>query len=109
MAELTVQLQPKLLASFSDGKVEQLCSSPALAGLSQSHRITRGNDQGPYINVSFTASDLKPLWQAVRQELVRLGLQAGSIVTCTGKDGWNDYLLLHHFDAQYRTNEGSAL
>ena len=69
----------------------------------------RGDDKGPYINVSFTAAELKPLWQAVRNELVRLGLQAGSIVACTGNDGWNDYLLLHHFDAKYRTNEGSAL
>jgi hypothetical protein len=109
MGELTVQLQPDLLGSFSDSKVEQLCSSPTLAGLAESHRVVRGNDQGRYINVSFVAADLKPLWQAVRMELVQLGLQAGSIVTCTGKDGWNDYLLLHHFDPKYRTNEGSAL
>jgi hypothetical protein len=109
MGELNVQLQPDLLTSFSESKVEQLCSSPALAGLAQSHRVAKGIDKGPYINVFFTAPDLKPLWQAVRTELVRLGLQAGSIVTCTGKDGWNDYLLLHHFDPKHRTNEGSAL
>ena len=109
MGELSVQLQLDLLTSFSESKVEQLCSSPTLAGLAQGHRVAKGNDKGPYINVSFAASDLKALWRAVRKELVRLGLQGGSIVTCTGKDGWNDYLLLHHFDPQHRTNEGNAL
>ena len=109
MGELNVQLQPDLLASFSDSQLEQFCSSPSFAGLVQDCRVVKGNDRGPYINVYFSAPDLKLLWQVIRRELVRLGLQAGCIVTCTGKDGWNDYLLLHHFDPQHRTNEGSAL
>jgi hypothetical protein len=109
VGELNVQVQPDLLASFSDSQLEQFCLSPSLAGLAQDYRVVKGNDRGPYINVYFSAPDLKPLWQAIRKELVRSGLQAGCIVTCTGKDGWNDYLLLHHFDPQHRTNEGSAL
>lgn len=109
MGELSIQIQPGRMASFSEQHVHQLCSSPAFATLVADCQVEEGNDEGRYINVFFKAADLKPLWAAVRNELFKLGLQAACIVTCTGKDGWNDYLLLHHFDPQHRTNEGNAL
>jgi len=108
MAELVVQIQPQRVAAFRESAIEQLCATPAFAALIRDASVTRGQDQGHYINVHFTTDTPNDFWPALRQQLVRLGLQAGSIVTCTGKDGWNDYLLLHHYDpAQAR--EPSAL
>ena len=109
MADICVQIQPGRLASFDESCVEALCSAPAIAGLVQAVSKSEGTDQGRYINVSFTAADPKAFWEALREHLVRLGLQGACIVTCTGQDGWNDYLLLHHFEPEYRTGEHRAL
>ena len=107
MAEILVQIQPERIASFDEGSVQALCSAPTIAASFKSK--AEGNDKGRYINVSFASDDPKPFWVALREQLVRLGLQGACIVTCTGRDGWNDYLLLHHFEQQYRTGEHRAL
>jgi hypothetical protein len=61
--------------------------------------VTRGVDKGPWINIDFRPSDLRPLWQAAR-ELVRAdpALAGCAIACCEGEHGWDDYRLLHHFD-----------
>jgi hypothetical protein len=49
--------------------------------------------------VDFEAEDAVELWMAVRAELRAVpGLAAAAIVCCQGAQGWDDYLLLHHFD-----------
>jgi len=109
MAELIVQIQPERLPLFEDTAVETLCSAPAFSALIQDTKVRKGQDKGAYINVHFTTDAPKDFWPELRQQLVRLGLQGGSIVTCTGKDGWNDYLLLHHYDPSQAKERLSAL
>ncbi len=65
-------------------------------------QITDGNDDGHYFNITFdvaSASDvlqfLHPIFHS--PTLGRLA-RSSCIVTCQGKHGWDDYLLLHHFD-----------
>jgi hypothetical protein len=107
VAEICVQIQPHRIASFDEGSVQALCSAPTIAASLKSK--TEGEEETRYINVSFTSADPKLFWVALREQLIRFGLQGACIVTCTGRDGWNDYLLLHHFDPQYRTGEARAL
>ncbi len=107
MAEICVQIHPGRLTSFDESCVQALCSAPAVAA--SFHSKAEGVDQDRYINISFTAADPKLFWATLREQLVRLGLQGACIVTCTGRDGWNDYLLLHHFEPQQRTGEHRAL
>lgn len=109
MAVLNVQIQPGRLASFEEGAVDQLCAARSYAGLIQDVSKSEGYDQRRYINIFFTTVDPKRFWPVLREQLILLGLQAACIVTCTGRDGWNDYLLLHHFDPQYRAGEARAL
>lgn len=109
MAEFNIQIQPGRLASFEESSVERLCSAQAFAGLVQDVSRNEGDDQGRYINVFFTTTDSKRFWPVLLEQLIQVGLQGVCIVTCTGRDGWNDYLLLHHFDPQYRTGEARAL
>jgi len=66
-------------------------------------QVTEGIDDGPYINTTYSTSDLVSLWVAVREralEHATLGpaLRRSVIITCTGDSGWDDYRLLHHFD-----------
>jgi hypothetical protein len=108
MAVLMVQVQPGRLPSFSEESVVQLRAAPTPPGLVSSVEVDEGTDDGRYVNISFISENLKALWPIVRAQLVRLGLQSACIVTCTGRNGWDDYLLLHHFDsAQPRDSSGA--
>ena len=61
--------------------------------------VVRGEDDGPSINVDCQPADVRALWAEVREQLrADAGLAASAIVCCEGEHGWDDYLLLHHFD-----------
>jgi hypothetical protein len=60
-----------------------------------------------YVNLIFETDQPKRLWELLQQQLYQTGtfgrfLQISSIATCEGRHGWEDYLLLHHFDADER-------
>jgi hypothetical protein len=66
-------------------------------------QIVEGEDNGTYINYSFETQNVNRLWQVLRHQFYNentngLSLGPVSIVTCEGPHGWDDYLLLHHFD-----------
>jgi hypothetical protein len=62
-------------------------------------RVIEGVDGVEYVNVDFGAESPASLWAAVRAELQAVpGLAGAAIVCCEGQRGWDDYLLLHHFD-----------
>ena len=62
-----------------------------------------GNDDGRFVNLFVTTSDRAMTWERIRAYLIDSELPGGEmrdamIVTMTGDQGWDDYLLLHHFD-----------
>jgi hypothetical protein len=62
-------------------------------------QVTEGVDGERYINLDFAPEDTAGLWASVREELRNVpGLADAAIVCCEGEHGWDDYLLLHHFD-----------
>ncbi|MGJ5175102.1 hypothetical protein ACQR16_10990 [Bradyrhizobium oligotrophicum] len=66
-----------------------------------------GFDQHAYLNLAFETGCPKFLWHLLSERLYGAGalgqlLSASSIVTCQGQSGWDDYLLLHHYDAEQR-------
>lgn len=94
MRRLNIQLQhtrsPGLDASAVVGQLRSL-----VAGAS----VRRGEDDGSYIDIGFEAADPIELWAAIREQLrTSPALAAAAIVVCQGERGWDDYLLLHHFD-----------
>lgn len=58
--------------------------------------VTSGDDSGAYYNLTIESENVGLLWRLIRDQVV--ASQIRMIVTCEGEDGWNDYLLLHHFD-----------
>jgi hypothetical protein len=65
--------------------------------------VTEGEDDGPYVNFDFRAQDLARLWDILRGQVfwdqtIGPHLAETSIATCEGNHGWDDYLLLHHYD-----------
>lgn len=62
-------------------------------------RVTEGLDDGRYLNFDIKTADLPELWRLVRAQVHLIpGLAQAAIVVCEGEFGWDDYLLLHHFD-----------
>jgi hypothetical protein len=58
---------------------------------------------GAYVNLTFQADNAKLVWSLLHERLYQsnpLGklLRTSSIAVCEGRLGWDDYLLLHHFD-----------
>jgi hypothetical protein len=65
--------------------------------------FSEGEDDGEYLNMVFTARTPMRSWHFIRQGLLESTafgpfLKAASMVVCTGTHGWNDYLLLYHYD-----------
>jgi hypothetical protein len=65
--------------------------------------VTEGEDGGPYVNYDFQTRDLARLWEILQgqvfwDETIGPHLARASIATCEGNRGWDDYLLLHHYD-----------
>lgn len=67
------------------------------------HAFDSGEDGGTYYNYTFGA--LKPfaLWQEIQSRLYNVQvtgphMRRASMAMCSGEDGWEDYLLLYHFD-----------
>ncbi len=97
---LKLQIQPELAPGLD---VESAVAR--LRGLSRS-TVTCGDENGPYINVDYAPVDIEMLWRQVRKELrANPKLSECAIVFCEGDDGWDDYLLLHHFDASEPLDE----
>jgi hypothetical protein len=64
----------------------------------------KGTDP-PYLTVNFEASDARRLWDRLAARMADHSdplwcVAKASIVVCEGDEGWDDYLLLHHFDPQ---------
>jgi len=106
-AELHVQVQPGLAPALDLALLR--ASFDAITHTEASvlrSKIEAGEDDGPYLNLMFKTSDLARLWRVVQVELYehpKLGelLRSSSMTLCTGETGWDDYLLLHHFNPAF--------
>jgi hypothetical protein len=77
-----------------------------LSRLAAGVKVTEGEDDGRYLNVNFKAADLSELWALIREELQSFpGLAGAAIVVCEGEFGWDDYLLLHHFNPEEQLDQ----
>ena len=77
---------------------KRLVKSPALPRLWKPSRET--------INVDFASDDVHGLWSVLLEQWqTDSALAECSIVCCEGDNGWDDYLLLHHFDPAVAIDE----
>ena len=102
MPALQVQAQPNRSPGLDLAVVLKLFTSAAELADAELE-ITEGEDDGPYVNYDFRARDLVRLWTVLQgqvfwDQLIGPHLARAAIATCEGKHGWDDYLLLHHYD-----------
>ncbi len=68
------------------------------------------NKAEDYINIFLSSLNLSKLWATLKEYIFSSGqlnsqVASALIVICEGDDGWNDYLLLYHFDKSEQTDD----
>ena len=96
---LHIQLQPELCAGNAEHHVKELTALATASAPDAVVNVDRGDDGGPFINVNIDTDDIAALWAFMSSTLTsNPSLASATIVCCEGDNGWDDYLLLHHFD-----------
>jgi hypothetical protein len=105
---ISIQVQPHRAPGLGiDGVRKTMEHVAATSPLVERHHFDEGHDKGHYFNFTFGTRNLKALWKLLHEQLYADPAHGhlvarSSIATCEGPHGWDDYLLLHHFDPEQR-------
>lgn len=111
MNEFCIHLQPDRDPGADITAIRAACEALTHdQTLVQSFSVSEGNDKGRYVNFMFDTPSPANLWAALVARLYEepsLGpvLKHASMAMCTGSRGWDNYLLLHHFDPSVTLDE----
>lgn len=104
MADLCIQIHPHRSSGLDLDRVRAACEEMAAdQTLIRRFAVVEGTDAHDYVNLMFASDDLGALWKALQERLYQgedfgESMRASSMAMCEGEHGWDDYLLLHHFD-----------
>jgi len=101
MHTVCCQIQIDRLPTLTEEGVIRACRR--LSESRPSVRFESGEDNGRYINLFIESDDAVAACDLINTALLSdrtIGheIRTAAIVTMTGRRGWDDYLLLHHFD-----------
>jgi len=104
LGQICLQVHPGRAPALDVGRLATECEviarrTEGVRGLG----VSEGDDDGAYLNIVFATVDTATSWPRLREALLAstefgAALMASSICMCTGEGGWDDYLLLYHFD-----------
>lgn len=104
LSTLVIQIQPDLLPAYDEAAILAACEGLKVhKPLIASFRLEEGEDDGRWVNLSFETAEPARVWPLLQAAFYGDGplgeaLRAASMAVCTGEEGWDDYLLLYHFD-----------
>ena len=102
MPALKVQVHPERAPRLDlDGVLEIFSNAAEMADAELT--VSDGEEDGPYVDFDFLTADLPRLWEVLQSQVFAddvLGpqLALAAIATCQGSKGWDNFLLLHHYD-----------
>jgi hypothetical protein len=78
------------------------------------HNFDDGDDDGRYFNFTFGTRNAKRLWGVIQDRFYNSGdlglhMRRSSMAMCSSESGWDDYLLLFHFDPGVKRDADTAL
>jgi hypothetical protein len=104
MRMIHVQVQPerakRLDVAAADESFRRIAKNKSLV---RRFKFEEGSDRGCYMNFNYLTTKPAQLWKTLRSGPFRSGLlRSAAMVVCEGESGWDDYLLLHHWDRRLR-------
>jgi len=105
MIQFSIQIHPhrspQLDLSSLRSECERLAADTALV---REFSWAEGFDEHTYVNLTFETDRPKQLWALLHEQLYQAStfgsfMRVSSMAMCEGQHGWDDYLLLHHYDA----------
>lgn len=109
--QLVIQIQPELLLDPNKGQLIEkfVLFLKGISPLNHCHVIS-GNENGAYINIELQSEDIQRLWEIIQTELSDKNndfsiISKGVVVVCEGDKGWDDYLLLYHYDVSEKLDQ----
>jgi hypothetical protein len=103
---LCIQVQTPLSPQLDINRLYQLFESISTNnGIVERYVTASSNNGDNYIDFIFKTKAAGELWRQIRDRIyndaaIGAGVAQSSIVICEGKNGWNDYFLLHHFNPE---------
>ena len=92
--EFNIQIHPERHSDYDEGFVLGCLTDSGI-----DPKITVGEENGRYINLGFKAKEPKLLWEKIIEKLSHSeSFTKTSIACCQGSNGWDNYLLLYHYD-----------
>jgi len=104
MRALSIQVQPiRAPGIVMDGIVREFQAIAEMNDLVSHHAFNDGHESVRFFNFTFGTTDAKALWAVVQHRLYNDDRFAGwmkqaSMAMCSSEQGWDDYVLLFHFD-----------
>ena len=104
MKDLCIQIHPHRAPALDVTSVRAACEELATDTTAiEKFDFIDGTDGHYYVNLMFATGDLRKLWSVLQRRLygsADLGraMMMSSMAMCEGDHGWDDYLLLHHFN-----------
>ena len=106
-----MQVHPTLAPGLEMDRLAQAAEKAARSteGI-RGFEVVSGEDEGAFVNIVMASEDPILSWQRLRPALLEspefgAALKAASLWLCTGEEGWDDYLLLYHYDPAMEVDE----
>ncbi|MCW8876832.1 MAG: hypothetical protein OQJ89_08960 [Kangiellaceae bacterium] len=95
---LSIQVQPEIDSSYNVNELVELSRS-----LDRFPEVDRDEGDRKYVNLNYFSENIPVLWQELKVGLyenrsIGTWLKKVSIAICEGEEGWDDYVLLYHYD-----------
>lgn len=101
MKYLSIQIQPHRQNEVTKEEAINIINK-----LGYSVEVDEGFDEGKYINLNIKTEDLQKLWKQIKENLLnKRYFIKSTIIACEGSQGWDNYLLLHHYDPTLELDE----
>ena len=111
LGQINIQVHPHRASGLDVERLVASCETMA-RGIKACRGFgsSQGEDEGAYINLTFATESVASSWPELRAALLEsaefgAALKRACICICTGAEGWDDYLLLHHFDPEQPLND----
>ena len=114
MKSLSIQVQPDRAPDLDIEKVRKLFEEIKNNALVEHYHFDEGEDKGRYMNFTYNSNDAQSLWKTIKNKVYENQYVGGTLVKCSmamcsSEEGWDDYILLHHFDPTVPLEEFNEL